>query len=80
MNVVSVIKRKFRKKAVVVGSVVGGVAVVFASTASAALDLTPITTAIGTAITDITSAGMILVAAYAGVWAVKQIKALFAHG
>ena len=80
MNALTVVKGKLKKKSVVVGSAVGGLAVVSASTASAALDLTPVTAAIATAITDITSAALILVGAYAAVWGVKQMKALFAHG
>lgn len=80
MNTFLVVKSRLKEKSVVVCSAVGGFALLTASTASASVDFTPITTAIGTAITDITSAGMILVGAYAGVWSIKQIKLLFAHG
>ncbi len=41
------------------------------------LDLTAITSAIGTAISDVVAGGLILVGAYAAVWAVKQVKGLF---
>ncbi len=83
MNALSVLKRKKKglKKALLTGTAVAGALIVgTASTASAALDLTAVTTAIAAAITDITAAGLILVGAYAAVWAVRQIKDMFAHG
>ena len=79
VNAFSVIKRKMKNG--VVPIIAGGGIVFFtASNASAALDLTPVITAIAAAITDITAAALVLVGAYAAVWGVKQVKMLFVTG
>lgn len=79
MNILTAIKRKMKnlKKHSGVVVPVAGTVVLAAGTASAAVDLTAISTAIATAITDITSAAVLLAGAYAGVWGIKQIVTLF---
>ena len=79
MNSIAILKRKSRslQRWVVAGSLASFGSVVAVGSASAALDLTPITTAIAGAINDITAAGMVLVSAYASVWVIKELVILF---
>lgn len=79
MNTVSFIKKKMKKAAVPVVAVVGAV-VASASTASAAIDYTSVSTDIAAAVTDIVAGGVVLLGAYAGFWGIRKVINLFARG
>ena len=74
-KIFTALKKKMKGKAQVVVPV--AVAAMAATTASAAIDFSAINTSIANAITDITSAAVLLAGAYAGVWGIKQIVGLF---
>ena len=83
MSTYSELKRKLkvRKNKVFAAGVAVGVAVVgSASSASAAIDFTDVTTAIAGAVTDVLAGGAILLGAYAGYWGIKKVINMFAHG
>ena len=77
MNTLAIIKKKMKK---VVSPVVavGVVLLATASTSSAAIDFTQVTSDIAAAITDYLAGGAILLAAFAGIWGMKKVMGLFA--
>ncbi len=79
MNHIAIIKKKM-KKAVVPVVAAGSAVLATASTSSAAIDFTSISTAIATATTDYLAGGAVLLAAFASIWGMKQVMNLFRRG
>lgn len=76
MNVVSALKKKMKNKKLAFSASVGAASVAVASSASAAVDYTPVQTLIDTAVADVVAGGLILLGAYAGFWGIKKVKSL----
>ncbi|MCI5143935.1 MAG: hypothetical protein D3923_00065 [Candidatus Electrothrix sp. AR3] len=73
MNTINKLKAKMKNAAVPAVAAV----TLTAGTASAAMDITAISTAIAGAITDFSAVGVVILGGYAALWGVKEVRSLF---
>ncbi|MCI5147067.1 MAG: hypothetical protein D3923_16470 [Candidatus Electrothrix sp. AR3] len=73
MNTINKLKAKMKRAALPAAAAV----TLTAGTASAAMDITAISTAIATAITDFSAVGVVILGGYAALWGVKEVRSLF---